>query len=217
VRGIHQIPGEWADQVRKGANAGIDMFMEPNAYQDFETTLLDEVRAGRVKMARINDAVRRILQTKFELGLFEHPYTDRTHIDEIGSAAHRAVARQAAAESQVLLKNDGDALPLSKDASLYVAGRNANDMGNQTGGWTIRRRTPKASATSADPSGPSTWSGWPDIRARRSRSTPGRRVSTARDTALSRRDCASSPVPWTRRAISTQQGGGARPLDTDPV
>jgi beta-glucosidase len=135
--GIHQIPGEWADKVRKGVNAGTDMFMEPFAYQDFETALLDEVRARRVTKARINDAVRRILRTKIELGLFEHPYTDRTHIDEIGSAAHRAVARQAAAESQVLLKNDGDALPLSKDASLYVAGRNANDMGNQTGGWTI--------------------------------------------------------------------------------
>jgi beta-glucosidase len=135
--GIHQIAGDWATQVRRGANAGIDMFMEPNAYQDFETTLLDEVRDGRVKRSRINDAVRRILATKFELGLFEHPYTDRTHINDIGSAEHRAVAREAAAKSQVLLKNEGDALPLRKDASLYVAGRNADDIGNQTGGWTL--------------------------------------------------------------------------------
>ena len=135
--GIHQISGDWATQVRRGVNAGIDMFMEPFAYQDFETTLLDEVRDGRVKRSRINDAVRRILATKFELGLFEQPYTDRTHIDDIGSDEHRAVAREAAAKSQVLLKNAGDALPLSKDASLYVAGRNADDMGNQTGGWTL--------------------------------------------------------------------------------
>ena len=74
---------------------------------------------------------------KFELGLFEHPYTDRTNISSIGSPAHRAVARRAAAESQVLLKNSGHALPLSKTAKIYVAGSNANDIGNQAGGWTV--------------------------------------------------------------------------------
>ena len=57
-------------------------------------------------MARIDDAVSRILTKKFQLGLFEHPFTDRTHLSEIGDAAHRAVARRAVAESQVLLKND---------------------------------------------------------------------------------------------------------------
>ena len=63
-------------------------------------------------MSRINDAVSRILTKKFELGLFEHPFTDRTDIGKIGSPAHRAVARRAAAESQVLLKNDRTTLPL---------------------------------------------------------------------------------------------------------
>ncbi|HEY3005643.1 MAG TPA: glycoside hydrolase family 3 protein [Kribbellaceae bacterium] len=135
--GLHQLPGDWAAQVRTAVNAGTDMFMEPFTYQNFETTLLDEVHAGRVPMARIDDAVRRILAKKFELGLFEHPYTDRTHLSEVGSAAHRAVARQAVAESQVLLKNAGGVLPLSKHAKVYVAGRNADDMGNQTGGWTL--------------------------------------------------------------------------------
>ncbi|HYU84987.1 MAG TPA: glycoside hydrolase family 3 protein [Kribbellaceae bacterium] len=135
--GLHQLPGDWANQVRTAVNAGTDMFMEPFTYQDFETTLLDEVHAGRVPMARIDDAVRRILAKKFELGLFEHPYTDRTHLSEVGSAAHRAVARQAVAESQVLLKNAGGVLPLSKHAKVYVAGRNADNMGNQTGGWTL--------------------------------------------------------------------------------
>ena len=134
--GIHQLPGDWANQVRTAVNAGTDLFMEPFSALNFETTLLDEVRAGRVPMARIDDAVRRILAKKFELGLFEHPYTDRTHLSEVGSAAHRAVARQAVAESQVLLKNAG-VLPLSKKAKVYVAGRNADDMGNQTGGWTL--------------------------------------------------------------------------------
>jgi beta-glucosidase len=129
--GIHQLPGDWAEQVRTGVNAGIDMFMEPNAYQSFETTLLDEVRAGRVSQARIDDAVRRILTKKFELGLFEKPYTDRTHLADVGSAQHRALAREAVAKSQVLLKNSGGLLPLKKNAKVYVAGRNADDMGTR--------------------------------------------------------------------------------------
>ena len=87
--------------------------------------------------ARIDDAVTRILTKKFQLGLFEHPFADRAHLDEIGSAAHRAVARQAVAESQVLLKNAGNALPLRRNANIYVAGRNADDIGNQSGGWTL--------------------------------------------------------------------------------
>jgi beta-glucosidase len=135
--GIDHIPGDFATQVRTGVNAGIDMFMQPSNYADFETTLLAEVRAGRVSRARINDAVRRILTKKFQLGLFEKPYADRTHLDEVGSPAHRRVAREAAAKSQVLLKNKGHLLPLSRKANIYVAGRNANDLGNQMGGWTI--------------------------------------------------------------------------------
>ena len=110
--GIHQIPGDWPTQVRTGVNAGIDMMMEPNAYQNFITTLLDEVHAGHVPMSRIDDAVSRILTKKFELGLFEHPFTDRRNIDEIGSRAHHRVAREAAAKSSVLLKNKHETLPL---------------------------------------------------------------------------------------------------------
>ncbi len=144
-RGIHQIPGDdWATKVRLGVNAGIDMFMEPFAAGDdknwapqFVATLIDEVNAGRVSQARIDDAVSRILTKKFQLGLFEHPFADRTHLDDIGSKQHRAVARQAVAESQVLLKNSHDALPLKKNAKIYVAGRNADDIGNQSGGWTL--------------------------------------------------------------------------------
>jgi beta-glucosidase len=135
--GIHQIPGDYATQVRTGVNAGIDMFMEPFSYQDFETTLLAEVAAGRVSQARIDDAVRRILVKKFELGLFERPFTDRRHLDEVGSPAHRALARRAVAESQVLLKNRGRVLPLSGHERIYVAGSNADDIGNQAGGWTV--------------------------------------------------------------------------------
>jgi beta-glucosidase len=135
--GIHQIPGDYATQVRTGVNAGIDMFMEPFSYQDFETTLLAEVAAGRVSEGRVDDAVRRILAKKFELGLFERPFTDRTHLDEVGSTPHRALARQAVAKSQVLLKNRGKLLPLSGKERIYVAGSNADDIGNQAGGWTV--------------------------------------------------------------------------------
>jgi beta-glucosidase len=135
--GIHQIPGDWATQVRTGINAGIDMAMEPNSAQSFESTLISEVNAGRVSTSRIDDAVSRILTKKFELGLFEHPFTDRTNIGDIGSPAHRAVARKAVAESQVLLKNKRATLPLRKNADVYVAGSNANNIGNQAGGWTV--------------------------------------------------------------------------------
>ncbi|RZS39206.1 beta-glucosidase [Herbihabitans rhizosphaerae] len=134
---ITQIPGDYATQVRTSVNAGVDMFMEPFRAGQFIQTLTAEVRAGRVPMARIDDAVRRILKSKFELGLFEKPYTDRTHIDSVGSAEHRAVARDAVAKSQVLLKNENKALPLRESQKVYVAGVNADDLGNQAGGWTI--------------------------------------------------------------------------------
>ena len=135
--GIHQLPGDWATQVRTGVNAGIDMMMEPNIYQSFETTLTAEVNADRVPMSRIDDAVSRILTKKFELGLFEHPYTDRTNLPAIGSPAHRAVARKAVAESQVLLKNAKQVLPIKTKGRIYVAGSNADSIGNQAGGWTL--------------------------------------------------------------------------------
>lgn len=132
------IPGvTFADRVRAGANAGIDMFMQPQNFEQFESTLIDEVNAGRVPIARIDDAVSRILTKKFEMGLFEHPYTDRRYMDDVGSPQHRRVARRAVAESQVLLQNRRGALPLSRSTDLYVAGSNANNIGNQAGGWTL--------------------------------------------------------------------------------
>jgi beta-glucosidase len=135
--GIHQIPGDWATQVATGVNAGIDMMMEPNAYQSFETTLISLVNSGQVPMSRIDDAVSRILTAKFELGLFEHPFTNRTNLDQVGSPAHHALARRAAAESQVLLKNKHHVLPVSTHSDVYVAGSNADNIGNQAGGWTL--------------------------------------------------------------------------------
>jgi beta-glucosidase len=143
---IHQIPdpanpaetGLTGYKVRVAVNAGNDMFMEPNTAPRFEQLLTAEVTAGRVSPARVDDAVRRILRMKFELGLFEHPYASAADVGEVGSPAHRAVARQAAAQSQVLLKNRGHVLPLRRDARVYVAGRNADNIGNQAGGWTLQ-------------------------------------------------------------------------------
>ncbi len=109
-QGIRQIPGAtYADKVAAGANAGIDMFMEPysgsdTGFREFTQTLIGLVEDGTVSMSRIDDAVSRILTAKFELGLFEHPFTDRRNMDQIGSKAHRKVARRAVAESQVLLQ-----------------------------------------------------------------------------------------------------------------
>lgn len=134
---IDQIPGDYASDVRTSVNAGLDMIMVPTAYQDFTKTLQDEVTAGRISQARIDDAVTRILTQKFRLGLFEKPYADTTDIDQVGSAGHRAVAREAAAKSQVLLKNDGGVLPLKASQKVYVAGSNADNIGNQAGGWTV--------------------------------------------------------------------------------
>ncbi|MFF4831591.1 glycoside hydrolase family 3 N-terminal domain-containing protein [Streptomyces sp. NPDC001315] len=134
---IDQLPGDYAAHVRTAVNAGLDMMMVPYTYKDFSSTLVDEAEAGRISEERIDDAVSRILTQKFELGLFEHPYADTTGAAQIGSPAHRAVARQAAAESQVLLKNASGVLPLKKSQKVYVAGSNADDIGNQAGGWTV--------------------------------------------------------------------------------
>jgi beta-glucosidase len=139
--GIDQIDGQTGftgSEVSQAINAGIDMVMVPFAWQQFISTLRGEVQAGRVPMSRIDDANRRILTKKFELGLFERPLTDRSYTPTVGSAAHRTLARQAVRESQVLLKNAGNILPLAKtNNKIFVAGKNADNIGYQSGGWTI--------------------------------------------------------------------------------
>ncbi|GAB4055628.1 glycoside hydrolase family 3 N-terminal domain-containing protein [Catellatospora paridis] len=136
-QGIDQISPDYRNNVKVGVNAGIDMVMVPFNIQAFTTDLTALAGSGDVPMARIDDAVKRILTQKFKLGLFERPFTDRSGLAAIGGAAHRQVAREAAAKSQVLLKNDRGVLPLSKKAKIYVAGSNADDLGNQNGGWTL--------------------------------------------------------------------------------
>jgi beta-glucosidase len=140
LAGIDQLDGRegfTGEEIATALNAGIDMVMLRSDYARFTELLGEQVAAGRVPMARLDDANRRILTKKLELGRFERPYADRAYAAEIGSDAHRALARRAVAASQVVLKNDGP-LPLSPDTGrIFVAGRNADDIGNQAGGWTI--------------------------------------------------------------------------------
>ncbi|MEV4948014.1 glycoside hydrolase family 3 N-terminal domain-containing protein [Streptomyces sp. NPDC053755] len=134
---VDQMPGDAVTNVRDAVNAGIDMSMAPLTYKETARIIAEEAAAGRIAGARIDDAVRRILEQKFRLGLFERPYADPEHVAGIGSAAHRAVAREAVAKSQVLLKNTPGVLPLDPRRRVYVAGSNAHDLGNQAGGWTV--------------------------------------------------------------------------------
>jgi beta-glucosidase len=131
-------PGFTAEEIRRSINAGIDMVMVPFEWRKFLDLLRAEVRAGRISMARIDDANRRILTKKLELGLFERPFTDRSYTSTVGSAEHRVIARDAVRKSQVLLMNKYGILPLPKTASkIFVAGKSADDIGLQSGGWTM--------------------------------------------------------------------------------
>jgi beta-glucosidase len=114
------------------------MIMVPDTYVATINGIITDVNAGKISQARIDDAVTRILTAKFGLDLFNHPYTDRTYTTQVGSAAHRAVARQAVRESLVLLKNNG-ALPLSKTGAykIVVGGKSVDNLGYQMGGWSI--------------------------------------------------------------------------------
>jgi len=136
--GINQMEGSYSENVKKAVNAGIDMAMAPDTYISFISTLKQLVSAQEVSISRIDDAVSRILRIKFKLGLFERPFTDRSLTAQVGSQEHRSIARQCVRESLVLLKNKVGVLPLNKtDGTILVAGSNANNIGNQCGGWTI--------------------------------------------------------------------------------
>lgn len=135
--GHGQVPGCTTGDCPVAVNAGLDMFMAPDKWKELYHATLAEVRSGVIPLSRIDDAVRRILRVKFKLGLFEagRPWEGKDGV--VGSAAHRAVARQAVRESLVLLKNNGGLLPLNPSAHVLVAGDAADDISRQTGGWTL--------------------------------------------------------------------------------
>jgi beta-glucosidase len=136
---ISQInPSDYYASVVTAINAGIDMNMVPYNYIDFIETMKNAVDNGDISEARVDDAVRRILRVKLSLGLFEQPMPDPTLQTTIRSPEHLELARQAVRESLVLLKNENNVLPLRKDTPvIFVAGEGANDIGLQSGGWTL--------------------------------------------------------------------------------
>ena len=122
------------DAIRIAINAGIDMSMDPYSI-DFCILLKELVEEGQVKMSRIDDAVRRILRAKYRLGLFEKPNTGGKGFEKYGCDEFAQAALKAAEESEVLLKNEGNILPLAKGKKILLTGPNANQMRCLNGGW----------------------------------------------------------------------------------
>ena len=136
-----QVPGCTNGDCPKSFNAGLDIFMVPDDWKALYDNTYAEVRDGAIPMSRLDDAVRRILRVKMRAGLFtagkpsSRPLAG--HYEELGSRAHRDVARQAVRESLVLLKNNHRTLPLKSKINVLVAGDGADNIGKQCGGWTI--------------------------------------------------------------------------------
>ena len=139
--GHGQVAGCSPTSCAAAFNAGLDMFMAPDSWRELYDNTLAQVRSGEIPMARLDQAVSRILRVKLRAGLFSagrpssRLYAGRWEL--LGAPEHRAVARQAVRESLVLLKNERAILPLAANLNVLVAGDGADNMGKQTGGWTI--------------------------------------------------------------------------------
>jgi beta-glucosidase len=140
--GHGQVKGCSNESCPQSVNAGLDIFMVPtDAWKPLYENTIAQVKSGEIPQSRIDDAVSRILRVKLRAGLFDKPspanrqFSGKTEL--IGSEAHREVAKQAVRESLVLLKNNAGLLPLSPKANILVAGDAANNIGKQSGGWTI--------------------------------------------------------------------------------
>jgi len=134
--GHGQVSGCTNESCPQAINAGMDMLMAPDSWKGLYRNTLAQVKSGEIPMARVDDAVRRILRVKVKAGLFaDRPLEGR--LEELGKPEHRAVARQAVRESLVLLKNNGSVLPIKGSARVLVAGDGADNVGKQAGGWTL--------------------------------------------------------------------------------
>ena len=138
-QGMDQIyPDDYYASIVTSVNAGMDMNMVPYDYVKFIESMKDAVNNGDIPESRVDEAVRRILRVKFALGLFERPMPDTKYQGTVRSREHLELARQAVRESLVLLQNENDVLPLDKSTPvIFVAGEGANDIGLQSGGWTL--------------------------------------------------------------------------------
>ena len=139
--GVGQVEGCTTENCPQAINAGIDLIMVPQGWKNLITNTLAQVKSGVIPMARIDDAVSRILRIKIRAGLLEKgaPSTRMLagEADIIGSADHRAVARDAVRKSLVLLKNKNQLLPLKGEQHILITGDGADNIGKQNGGWTI--------------------------------------------------------------------------------
>lgn len=137
-----QIPGCKVDDCTQSLLAGLDMYMVPDDWRALHANLMRDVQNGTIPMARLDEAVARVLRMKLRLGLLEPTAVKPSlrpnggNFALLGAAQHRAVAREAVAKSQVLLKNDG-VLPLAAGAKILVAGRGADSVAQASGGWTL--------------------------------------------------------------------------------
>ncbi|UNK48731.1 glycoside hydrolase family 3 C-terminal domain-containing protein [Lysobacter sp. S4-A87] len=135
--GIAQVPRCSNASCPQAINAGIDMVMVPEDWKAFIANTIKQVEDGTIPMARINDAVTRILRVKLRAGLFDRKPSDGRYAGKADALVHRELARQAVRESLVLLKNERKALPLKRGQRVLVVGKSADSYANQTGGWTL--------------------------------------------------------------------------------
>ena len=135
--GIEQVPGCAKDHCPQAVNAGIDVFMVPEDWRAFIANTLADVREGRIPEARIDDAVTRILRVKMRMGLFDRPTSDSPLTGRVDALNAAELAREAVRKSVVLLKNENDALPLTRGRRVLVVGASADSLSNQTGGWSL--------------------------------------------------------------------------------
>ncbi|MFA6131518.1 MAG: glycoside hydrolase family 3 protein [Patescibacteria group bacterium] len=134
---VYEISFSKYESLVTAINAGVDMVMTPFEYKDFMFNIQKALANGDITKERLDDAVRRILTVKFATGLFDRPQALPEGLVVIGSEPHRALAREAVRESQVLLKNENSVLPLSLSLKkIIVAGSAADNLGRQAGGWT---------------------------------------------------------------------------------
>lgn len=137
---IHNIPGNnLKEQTITAINAGIDMLMEDSKYEDCRKYIVEAVNEGKISIDRVNDACRRILTVKKEMGILDDPMMEKVTSakSSVGSQEYRNLAKTLVEESLVLLKNDNSILPIKKGTKIFVTGPAANDVGVQCGGWTI--------------------------------------------------------------------------------
>ncbi|BFM11171.1 exo 1,3/1,4-beta-D-glucan glucohydrolase [Simiduia litorea] len=136
------VPGCDFTSCAQAINAGLDMFMAIQEWHDLLESTIRQAKSGEIPMARLDDAVRRILRVKMRAGLFDGVSPKQRAVlngvgDVLGNPEHRALARQAVRESLVLLKNQDQILPLNPKQHILMAGDGADNIGKQSGGWTL--------------------------------------------------------------------------------